>query len=36
MKNPYGDGYAAEKITQILTSVPIDASLLRKRAVNGE
>jgi len=36
MRNPYGDGHAAEKITQILTSVPLDASLLRKRAVNAE
>jgi UDP-hydrolysing UDP-N-acetyl-D-glucosamine 2-epimerase len=36
MTNPYGDGYAAERIVEILTSVPIDANLLRKRAVQPE
>jgi UDP-N-acetylglucosamine 2-epimerase (non-hydrolysing)/GDP/UDP-N,N'-diacetylbacillosamine 2-epimerase (hydrolysing) len=33
MTNPYGDGRAAEKITQILTSVPLDETLLLKRAL---
>ena len=31
MTNPYGDGHAAERIVEILTSVPLDADLLRKR-----
>ncbi|HEV7373863.1 MAG TPA: UDP-N-acetylglucosamine 2-epimerase [Pyrinomonadaceae bacterium] len=33
MTNPYGDGRTAEKITQILTSVPLDETLLLKRAL---
>jgi UDP-N-acetylglucosamine 2-epimerase (non-hydrolysing)/GDP/UDP-N,N'-diacetylbacillosamine 2-epimerase (hydrolysing) len=33
MTNPYGDGRAAERITEILTSVALDETLLRKRAV---
>jgi UDP-N-acetylglucosamine 2-epimerase (non-hydrolysing)/GDP/UDP-N,N'-diacetylbacillosamine 2-epimerase (hydrolysing) len=32
MTNPYGDGHAAERIVEILTSVPLGADLLRKRA----
>jgi UDP-hydrolysing UDP-N-acetyl-D-glucosamine 2-epimerase len=36
MTNPYGDGHAAERIIQILTSVPLGADLLRKRASNPE
>jgi len=31
MTNPYGDGHAAERIVQVLTSVPLE-DLLRKRA----
>jgi len=31
--NPYGDGRATERIVRILTSVPLDERLLRKRAV---
>jgi UDP-N-acetylglucosamine 2-epimerase (non-hydrolysing)/GDP/UDP-N,N'-diacetylbacillosamine 2-epimerase (hydrolysing) len=31
MANPYGDGHAAERILQVLTTVPIEG-LLRKRA----
>jgi len=31
MTNPYGDGHASERIVEILTSVPLDADLLRKR-----
>jgi UDP-hydrolysing UDP-N-acetyl-D-glucosamine 2-epimerase len=31
MENPYGNGHAAERIVQVLTSVPIEG-LLRKRA----
>lgn len=31
MANPYGDGHAAERIVQVLTTVPIEG-LLRKRA----
>jgi UDP-N-acetylglucosamine 2-epimerase (non-hydrolysing)/GDP/UDP-N,N'-diacetylbacillosamine 2-epimerase (hydrolysing) len=31
MTNPYGDGHAAERIVEILTSVPLGADLLRKR-----
>ena len=31
MTNPYGDGHAADRIVEILTSVPLDADLLRKR-----
>jgi UDP-N-acetylglucosamine 2-epimerase (non-hydrolysing)/GDP/UDP-N,N'-diacetylbacillosamine 2-epimerase (hydrolysing) len=36
MMNPYGDGQAAERITRILTSVPLGQDLLRKRTSNGE
>jgi UDP-hydrolysing UDP-N-acetyl-D-glucosamine 2-epimerase len=36
MANPYGDGHAAEKIVEILTSVALDEDLLRKRAFNPE
>lgn len=31
MKNPYGDGYAAERIVQVLTTVPLGQELLMKR-----
>jgi UDP-hydrolysing UDP-N-acetyl-D-glucosamine 2-epimerase len=33
MCNPYGDGHAAERIVEVLTSVPPGPSLLIKRAV---
>ena len=36
MTNPYGDGHAAEKIAKTLTSVPLDAGLLRKRRSSPE
>ncbi|MGB7074215.1 MAG: UDP-N-acetylglucosamine 2-epimerase [Candidatus Sulfotelmatobacter sp.] len=36
MTNPYGDGHAAERIVEILTSVPLDGDLLWKRASNPE
>jgi UDP-N-acetylglucosamine 2-epimerase len=29
--NPYGDGHAAERITEVLERTPIDERLLRKR-----
>jgi UDP-N-acetylglucosamine 2-epimerase (non-hydrolysing)/GDP/UDP-N,N'-diacetylbacillosamine 2-epimerase (hydrolysing) len=32
MTNPYGDGHAAERITEVLTTVPLGARLLMKRA----
>jgi len=32
MTNPYGDGHAAERIVEKLTSIPLDANLLRKRS----
>ncbi|MGC9291537.1 MAG: UDP-N-acetylglucosamine 2-epimerase [Acidobacteriaceae bacterium] len=32
MTNPYGDGHAAERIVQVLTSTPLSQSLLLKRA----
>jgi UDP-N-acetylglucosamine 2-epimerase len=32
MENPYGDGHAAEKIVEVLTTVPITQDLLIKRA----
>jgi UDP-hydrolysing UDP-N-acetyl-D-glucosamine 2-epimerase len=32
MTNPYGDGRAAKRIVEILTSVPLGTDLLRKRA----
>lgn len=31
--NPYGDGIASERITEVLTSIPVGQSLLIKRAV---
>ena len=31
MTNPYGDGFASEKIVQVLTTVPISQELLMKR-----
>lgn len=31
MTNPYGDGFAAQKIVEVLTTVPLDANLLMKR-----
>jgi len=34
MANPYGDGSAAEKITGVLTSVPLGTTLLTKRAIS--
>lgn len=36
LTNPYGDGHAAEKITEVLTSVTLDENLLRKRAFQAE
>lgn len=33
MENPYGDGHAAERIADVLTTVPLSAKLLVKRAV---
>jgi UDP-N-acetylglucosamine 2-epimerase (non-hydrolysing)/GDP/UDP-N,N'-diacetylbacillosamine 2-epimerase (hydrolysing) len=30
--NPYGDGLAAEKIVQVLTTTPLSAELLIKRS----
>ena len=33
MANPYGDGRASERIVSVLTSVPLGAELLMKRAV---
>jgi UDP-hydrolysing UDP-N-acetyl-D-glucosamine 2-epimerase len=32
MENPYGDGHAAERIAQVIASVPLNQKLLRKRA----
>jgi UDP-hydrolysing UDP-N-acetyl-D-glucosamine 2-epimerase len=32
MTNPYGDGHAAERIVEVLTTVPLTQSLLVKRA----
>jgi UDP-N-acetylglucosamine 2-epimerase (non-hydrolysing)/GDP/UDP-N,N'-diacetylbacillosamine 2-epimerase (hydrolysing) len=32
MANPYGDGHAAEKIVQVLTSTPLSGELLVKHA----
>lgn len=32
MENPYGDGHAAEKIVEVLTTVPLGQDLLMKRA----
>jgi UDP-hydrolysing UDP-N-acetyl-D-glucosamine 2-epimerase len=36
MTNPYGDGHAAEKILQVLTSTPLNQDLIVKRAVSTE
>ena len=36
MTNPYGDGHAAEKIVQVLTSTPLTGDLIVKRAVSSE
>jgi UDP-N-acetylglucosamine 2-epimerase (non-hydrolysing)/GDP/UDP-N,N'-diacetylbacillosamine 2-epimerase (hydrolysing) len=36
MMNPYGDGHAAERILEVLTSVSLEADLLRKRSFNPE
>lgn len=33
MENPYGDGHAAEKIVEVLTTVPLGRDLLMKRAL---
>jgi UDP-hydrolysing UDP-N-acetyl-D-glucosamine 2-epimerase len=33
MSNPYGDGHAAEKIVQVLTTAPLSEELLIKRAL---
>ncbi|HEU5340357.1 UDP-N-acetylglucosamine 2-epimerase [Edaphobacter sp.] len=33
MTNPYGDGHAAERIVEVLTTAPLD-KLLRKRAIS--
>lgn len=33
LTNPYGDGHAAERIVQVMTSVPLGEELLRKRAL---
>ncbi len=33
MNNPYGDGHAAERIVEVLTSVPLGPALLIKRAM---
>ena len=33
MTNPYGDGHAAERIVEVLTTVPLGPQLLIKRAV---
>jgi hypothetical protein len=30
MTNPYGDGFASEKIVQVSTSVPLSETLLMK------
>lgn len=35
VENPYGDGHAAEKITEVLLSLPASEVLLRKRAVSA-
>ena len=34
LKNPYGDGHAAERIVDILSRAPFGSELLIKRAVN--
>jgi UDP-hydrolysing UDP-N-acetyl-D-glucosamine 2-epimerase len=32
MTNPYGDGHASDRIVEVLSTVPLDHKLLRKRA----
>ena len=32
MTNPYGDGHAAERIVEVLTTAPLGQKLLIKRA----
>jgi UDP-hydrolysing UDP-N-acetyl-D-glucosamine 2-epimerase len=36
LTNPYGDGHAAERIVEVLTSVALDENLLRKHACDSE
>jgi UDP-N-acetylglucosamine 2-epimerase (non-hydrolysing)/GDP/UDP-N,N'-diacetylbacillosamine 2-epimerase (hydrolysing) len=36
MTNPYGDGHAAKKIVQVLTTTPVTGDLIVKRAVSVE
>jgi UDP-hydrolysing UDP-N-acetyl-D-glucosamine 2-epimerase len=36
MANPYGDGHAAEKIVQVVTTTPLAEDLIVKRAVSSE
>lgn len=36
MANPYGDGHAAEKIVQVLTTTPLAEDLIVKRAASSE
>ncbi len=31
LENPYGDGYAGERIANVLSSIPLDEKLLRKK-----
>jgi len=33
MANPYGDGHAAERIVEVLTTAPLGQELLIKRAM---
>jgi UDP-N-acetylglucosamine 2-epimerase (non-hydrolysing)/GDP/UDP-N,N'-diacetylbacillosamine 2-epimerase (hydrolysing) len=33
MTNPYGDGHAAERIVEVLTTAPLGEKLLIKRAI---
>jgi UDP-N-acetylglucosamine 2-epimerase (non-hydrolysing)/GDP/UDP-N,N'-diacetylbacillosamine 2-epimerase (hydrolysing) len=33
MTNPYGDGHASERIVEVLTTAPLGAQLLLKRAM---
>jgi UDP-N-acetylglucosamine 2-epimerase len=35
MTNPYGEGFASQRIVEVLTTVPLH-SLLRKRAVSSD
>jgi UDP-N-acetylglucosamine 2-epimerase len=32
MENPYGDGHAAERIAEVIASVPLNEELLIKQA----